>query len=113
MKKKQYRKTLLRDLVKQRIQILYTAAVISVEKGDLQYASLLGKQIYELSKTTRTRIPRRIKRSLCKKCKIPLVQGITATYRLRSQGKFSYIVIRCQYCGWIHRRPYKKGAKNE
>ncbi|MCE4620136.1 MAG: ribonuclease P Rpr2/Rpp21/SNM1 subunit [Desulfurococcales archaeon] len=109
MKKSRHRKTLLRDLVRQRIQILYQLAVEAAKRGDYEYASRLGGLIRELSSSTRTRIPRRIKRWMCKQCNIPLIPGVTATVRLRRQGKFSYLVIRCRHCGWIHRRPYKKG----
>ncbi len=102
------RKAVLRDLVRQRIQILYNKAVEAAENRQFEYSSKLGKLIKELYTSTRVKPPKKIKKWLCKNCGIPLIPGLTARVRLRTQGRFSYIVIRCLYCGWIHRRPYKK-----
>ncbi|MCE4600802.1 MAG: ribonuclease P Rpr2/Rpp21/SNM1 subunit [Desulfurococcales archaeon] len=104
-------RAVLKDLVVQRIEILYEIAVQKAKEGDWDYAARLGSLIKEMSTTTRVRPPRWIKKALCKRCNLPLIPGVTASLRLRSQGRFSYIVIRCARCGWIHRRPYKKGGQ--
>ncbi|NOZ30729.1 MAG: ribonuclease P [Crenarchaeota archaeon] len=109
-RKSKRRKRLLRDLVRQRAEILYGIARDEARRGNLEYASRLGSLIKQLSQSTGVRLPRSLKRNLCKNCSLPLIPGVTATYRLRSQGRFSYIVIKCVRCGWIHRRPYKKGV---
>ena len=101
-------KRLLRDLVAQRIRILYSIALEAARKGDHTQASRVGSLIRLLSMRTRVRIPRNIKRGLCKNCNMPLIPGVTSRVRLRSQGKFSYKVQTCINCGWIHRYPYKK-----
>ncbi|MEB3779081.1 MAG: ribonuclease P Rpr2/Rpp21/SNM1 subunit [Desulfurococcales archaeon] len=98
---------LLVDLVRQRIERIYLLAVEAAKRGEWDYSSRLGSYIKELSRATRVRMDRRIKRGLCKKCSIPLIPGVTATVRTRSQGCFAYIVIRCRTCGWIHRYPYR------
>ncbi|MCE4609215.1 MAG: ribonuclease P Rpr2/Rpp21/SNM1 subunit [Desulfurococcales archaeon] len=116
MRKRQYRRKILRiyrDLVRQRVHYLYKLAVEETEKGRLDYAASLGNYIKKLSKETGTRLPRDIKRSLCKNCGLPLIPGITSRVRLRTQGRFSYIVITCARCGWIHRYPYKAGRRND
>ncbi|MDM7275220.1 MAG: ribonuclease P Rpr2/Rpp21/SNM1 subunit [Thermoprotei archaeon] len=98
-----------RDLVKQRMSIAYRIAVDSVKKGDSEYAKKLGEYIREMSKRTRVRTPKPIKRSLCKNCNIPLIPGLTASIRVRSQSrKHRYIVVRCSACGYIHRYLYRK-----
>ncbi|MEB3806710.1 MAG: ribonuclease P Rpr2/Rpp21/SNM1 subunit [Desulfurococcales archaeon] len=106
-------RAILKDLVLQRIEILYGIAVQKAREGEWDYAARLGSLIKEMSTTTRVRPPRRIKRALCKRCNLPLIPGVTASLRLKSQGRFSYIVIRCARCGWIHRMPYKKGGRRD
>ena len=98
----------LERLVRARIRILYEAALEAARRGDLDYSARLGGLIRELSTYTRVRIPRDVKKGLCKHCSAPLIPGLTARVRLVSQGGFSYKVIRCLRCGWIHRYPYKK-----
>ena len=96
-----------RDLVTQRIRILHNLAVEEVRRGNIDYARRLMQLAKRISEATRVRIPRRIKKGMCKHCYVPLVPGLTCTVRLRSQGKFSYIVVKCSKCGWIKRYPYK------
>jgi len=98
---------LLRDLVRQRSEILYSLAVEAVRAGDVEYARMLTSLIRRLSERNRVRLPRRLKRGICKNCGAPLLPGLTARVRLRSQGGMSYRVVVCELCGWIHRYPYK------
>ncbi len=100
------------DLVRQRIDIAYRIAVDAARKGEWEYSSRLGSYIKRMSMATRVRMNRRVKRGLCKRCSIALIPGVTATVRTRSQGCFSYIIIRCRACGWIHRYPYKTRCKH-
>jgi len=93
------------------MEILYAMSVKAVKEGDIEYSRRLGRLIKELHQETRIKIPLYIKRGLCKRCNVALVPGITASIRLRSQGNFSYIVVRCLACGWIHRYPYKRTSK--
>jgi len=93
------------------MEILYKLSVNAIKEGDVEYARRLGSLIRDLHERTRVKIPLYIKRGLCKNCNAPLIPGITARVRLRSQGNFSYIVVRCLVCGWIHRYPYKVGHR--
>ncbi len=98
------------DLVRQRMTILYNLACNAARQGDLEYARRLGLLIRRLHLGTRVKPPRYIKRGLCRHCYTPLIPGLTARVRLRTQGRrFSYKVIVCKVCGWIHRYPYKSG----
>ncbi len=100
-----------RDLVLQRIRHVYSLALEEARKGNIDYSAELGQYIKKLSRESGIRLPREIKRGICKRCGVPLIPGITARVRLQTQGAFSYIVITCVRCGWIHRYPYKKGEK--
>jgi len=102
-----------RDLVRQRYEIVFKLAVESLRKGDREYARKLCTYILEMARRTRVRIPRAIKRSICKNCHTPLIPGVTAIVRLRSQSRaFAYRVVRCTECGYIHRYPYRITSKN-
>lgn len=93
------------------MNILYTISMNAARAGDIEYSKHLGELIKKLHQRTRIRIPFYIKRGLCKKCHVALIPGRTASIRLKSQGKYSYIVIRCLVCGQIHRYPYKGHEK--
>ncbi|MCE4625505.1 MAG: ribonuclease P [Desulfurococcales archaeon] len=101
------------DIVRQRQSYLLKIAEAAAKSGDLEYAARLGRYIKQLSMKTGVRLQRRIKRSLCKNCGLPLIPGVTARVRLKTQGGFSYVVITCKRCGWIHRYPYRKGRSYE
>ncbi len=95
-------------LVLERIQTLYSMAVDAARRGDVEYARMLTGLIRRLSQRNRVRPPRAVKRGICKNCGAPLLPGLTARVRLRSQGRgFAYRVITCLECGWVHRYPYK------
>jgi ribonuclease P protein subunit RPR2 len=96
----------------QRYSYLYNLAHKEARAGNIEYAAQIGKYLKELAKKAGVRLPRRIKRSLCKNCGLPLIPGVTARVRIRSQGCFSYKVVTCKRCGWIHRYPYKKVCRN-
>ena len=106
-------KRIYQDIVRQRQSHLFKIAQAAAKSGDLEYAARLGRYIKQLSMKTGVRMQRRIKRSLCKNCGLPLIPGVTATVRLRTQGGLSYVVITCKRCGWIHRYPYRKGRSYE
>lgn len=101
------RRRLLRDIVVQRVELIMDYAGSVARSGDLSYASRLGLYARSLSLATGVRPPRRLKRSACKNCGIPLIPGVTSRTRLRSQGRFSYRAVTCLNCGWILRYPYK------
>ena len=97
------------DMTLQRARRLYSIAVRSVLNGDAGYAAKLCKLAYTLFTASRCSKPRFIRKGygICAKCYVPLIPGITASYRLRGRGKLRWIVVRCLICGYIHRRPYK------
>jgi ribonuclease P protein subunit RPR2 len=65
------------------------------------------KRYVELAKRvstrTRTKIPKELKRQVCKGCGALLVPGKNATVRTE-KGKIS---VKCKECGKLHRIPFK------
>ena len=104
-------KRIVRDLALQRIRWLYKLSIDAVKRNDTELARRYVDIILSLSRKANVRLPKLIKHSVCKNCHIPLIPGITAKIRLRSDGKSSWIVIKCLKCGWIHRYPYKPRNK--
>ena len=98
-----------RSLVASEEARLYEIARFMAKKGMIKEASMVCSLIEEIARTTQVRPSRGVKRGICKRCKVPLIPGLTSRVRLRSQGGLSYIIVRCLVCGWIHRYPYKRG----
>ncbi len=100
------------DLVRQRYERVFKLAVESLRRNDRGYARELASYMLEMARRTRVRIPRSMKRSICKNCHIPLIPGLTARVRLRSQSRrFKYRVVTCLECGYIHRYPMPRHAE--
>lgn len=98
---------MLRDLALQRIKLLYRYALNEARKGNVEFARRYAYLIKRIAAKARVKVPKRIKRSICKNCQVPLIPGITSRVRLQSEGKGSRVVVTCLVCGWIHRYPYK------
>jgi ribonuclease P protein subunit RPR2 len=101
------RRSYNKDLVVQRIRILYNLAVEDTRRGDLEHARMLTSLIKRLSTRNRVRIPVNVRRGICENCGVPLIPGLTSRVRLVQDGNSSKIVMTCLLCGWIHRYPYK------
>lgn len=65
---------------------------------------------FKLIEKANIRTPRWLRRGTCKRCKVPLIPGLTSRVRLRPGRKVVNIVHTCLICGWIHRYPQKKGT---
>lgn len=100
----------VKDLAKQRIRWLYRMAYDEVRKGNYGRARRYAELIIRVAEKGRIRVPRSIKRSICRKCKVILVPGITARIRIRSEGsKGSHVTVTCTLCGWMKRYYIKAG----
>ncbi|RLG84600.1 MAG: ribonuclease P [Thermoprotei archaeon] len=82
---------------------LYKQALSRLRKGEKDLARRYIEIIIDISRRTRVKPPRYIKRGFCKKCHIPLIPGLTARVRIQSEGKGSRVVVTCLECGWIKR----------
>ncbi|MCE4606474.1 MAG: ribonuclease P [Desulfurococcales archaeon] len=107
MKRQSRRRNYNRDLIIQRMRILYDLAVEDARKGDFEHARMLTRLIKRLSMRNRVRIPLDVKRGICENCDVPLIPGLTSRIRLVNDGRSSRIVVTCLVCGWMHRYPYK------
>ncbi len=100
-------KRLLRDLAIQRMRWLYERSKEELRRGNKDLARRYIEILLSISRKSNVRVPRYIKRGICRRCNIPLIPGVSASVRIVADGKTSRIVIRCLECGWIHRYPYK------
>ena len=103
---------LIRDIAKQRITRLFTLGEMEVRQGRIELARRYGELIYRIAAKAGVRIPRAIKRRICRKCKVILVPGLTMRVRIQSEGsRGSRVVVTCLKCGWI-RRYYIKVSRS-
>ncbi len=105
------KRRIMRDIAIQRIRLLYKFALRESIRGDYDRVRRYVQIAMKISAKGRVRIPRSIKRRICKNCKIILVPGSTSVVRLRNDGKRSWIVERCLICGWIRRTTFKGGER--
>ena len=97
----------IRDIARQRIKWLYQLALEETKKEKYDAARSYTKLMFRIAEKSRIRIPRTIKRNICKQCGIPLIPGLTLNIRIRSEGKGSHIVAKCKLCGWVKRYYFK------
>jgi len=102
------RKSILRDLGFQRMKYLYRLAVEYTRCGKYEYARRYIELIIKYSHKARVKPPRYIRRGYCRRCKIPLIPGLTSRIRIQSEGKGSRVVVTCLLCGWMRRFMIKK-----
>ena len=97
----------IKDIGRQRIKWLYQLALEGTRKKKYDTARNYTKLMFKIAERSRVRIPRTIKRSICKRCGVPLIPGVTLNVRIRSEDKGSHIVAKCKLCGWIKRYYFK------
>jgi ribonuclease P protein subunit RPR2 len=94
---------LVKDIALERMEILLKLGIEAVERGDYELAKRYGELIRRISMRTRVKLPKEIKRWICKHCHIVMVPGFNARVRTRRDGKALRVVTKCLSCGWIHR----------
>lgn len=102
---------LLRDIARQRVQWLFYLATIRAKRGDIDLARRYIEIMLRVASKAKLKLPRRLKRSYCRRCYAPLIPGITLSVRIRSEGKGSRVVYKCLLCGWIRRFPVKTSGR--
>lgn len=85
------------------IERLYAAAVEAARSGEYDYARLLVSRADEIQRVMRLPKPPALRRGACRRCRVPLIPGVTARYRLRRDGRVLRLVVTCMLCGYIHR----------
>ncbi len=94
------------DIARQRIERLFLLAQ-EVAKSDLCLADRYVELALRISMRTRVRIPRELKRSVCRKCKAFLYPGITSRVRMHAR-RSPHVSVTCLNCGAVRRYLLKK-----
>ncbi len=89
------------DLARQRIGRLFTFAA-QVVKSDPHLANRYVEIALKISMRTRVRIPKELKRSICRKCNAFLYPGITSRVRIRAR-RSPHVSVTCLNCGAVRR----------
>lgn len=105
------RRSLLRDIARERINILFGMATEKTRNGDFELARRYIEIAIKIASKAGIKLPKKYKRSYCRKCYVPLVPGYTLTIRVRNAGKHTRITYRCHICGWIRRFVVKKSKR--
>jgi len=97
------------------MRILFRLGIEAAKRGEYELVKRYGKLIKLLAMRNRVRVPRGIRRWICKNCNAIMVPGLTARVRTRREGKTLRIVTTCLVCGWIHRYEFikKRRVKHE
>lgn len=96
----------LRDLAWQRIRILLRLADNTI-RSDEALARRYVELAFRIAAKARLRLPRSLKRRYCRRCKIPLVPGLTARVRIKG-GEDGRLIVTCLRCGYVRRYPLRK-----
>ncbi|MDI9608848.1 MAG: ribonuclease P [Candidatus Verstraetearchaeota archaeon] len=99
-------RTHVRDLARQRIERLFSLANQAV-KSDPRLANRYVSIALKISMRTRVRIPRELKRTVCRKCKAFLYPGITSRVRVRTR-RSPHVSVTCLNCGTVRRYLLKR-----
>lgn len=95
-------KNLLQSVANQRMWRLFELAEKEFKEHP-ERSERYVQLIRNISMRNRVRVPREIKRRICKHCYAFLVPGVNARYRLKG----GYILVSCECCGKEMRYPYK------
>ncbi|MCW4050032.1 MAG: ribonuclease P [Candidatus Bathyarchaeota archaeon] len=94
-----------RNIANQRIRILYKLAQQTYPRDpglSRRYTHLLMR----IAQRTRTKLPRSIRRGICRNCKTILIPGLNSRTRIR-QRREPHVTITCTDCGHITRIPLR------
>ena len=91
-------------MARERVSILLKLAD-EVLKMDEALARRYVELAFRISAKARLRLPRRVKRRYCRRCKTPLVPGFTARVRVKKGCGGRRLVVTCLRCGFIRRYP--------
>ncbi|MGD0728498.1 MAG: RNAase P [Candidatus Micrarchaeaceae archaeon] len=84
----------VKRIANERIIILYNLAK---EETDPKLSKRYVKILKQIGRHYKIKLPKQIKRALCKKCNSVLIPGKSMTVRLASSKR--YLVYKCTECG--------------
>lgn len=96
----------LRDLARQRVRILLELAD-KVIRRDEELARRYVELAFRVAAKARLRLPRGVKRKYCRRCKTPLVLGLTCRVRVKRGCGGLRTIVTCLRCGFVRRYPLK------
>lgn len=99
------------DLARQRVSMLFRLAAEAAESGEYEWSRRYAALALRLAEAVRLRMPRLMKRRICKNCGVVLIPGVTARVRTRNRGRHLRISITCLVCGYIHRLEFRRVGK--
>ncbi|MEM4717182.1 MAG: ribonuclease P [Desulfurococcaceae archaeon] len=105
------RRVLLRDIARERINILFSMAIEKTRNGDFELARRYVEIAIRVASKAGVKLPKKYKRSYCRKCYVPLIPGYTLTIRVKNVGKHTRVTYRCLKCGWVRRFVVKKSKR--
>lgn len=93
--------------ISHRINFIYQAAHTALTCGKSQAEAnqvcrMYVRSLRKIAKKLVLRLDPNIKRSLCKKCDLLLLPGLTSTIRLGSKRQ-KHVIIKCRDCGAVKR----------
>lgn len=95
-------------VAKERIKILFEKAEEGFER-DPSMSHRWVKMAKKIAMRYNIRLPREMKRRVCKKCLRFLVPGTNS--RVRTNAKQLAVIVTCMECGNVMRFPYRKEKK--
>jgi len=102
---------LLKDLAIQRARYLYELAISEARRGRLWLARRYVELAIKYGHKARVKLPKYIRRGYCRRCKVPLIPGLTSRVRIQSEGRGSRVVVTCLVCGWRRRYMIKASKR--
>jgi ribonuclease P protein subunit RPR2 len=94
-----------RDTARQRIRILYKQAT-HVYPEDPELSRRYTRLLKRIAERTRTRLPKYVRRGICRNCDTVLIQGVNSHTRIR-QRREPHVAVTCHTCGHVHRIPLR------
>jgi len=94
-----------KNIAKQRIRILYNQAK-QTYPTDPELSRRYTRLIKRISERTRTRLPKDVRRGICRNCDTVLIQGFNSHTRIR-QRREPHVATTCHTCGHVHRIPLR------
>ena len=103
------KRPLVREAAADRIETLYSLAFNMARSGELDLARRYLTLARKIGMRYTVRIPTRLKRSTCKRCRLPMIPDLTSRIRIRDGRR----IVTCLECGQVMRYPFKGGGEAE
>ena len=103
------KRPLVREAAADRIETLYSLAFNMAGAGELDLARRYLILARKIGMRYTVRIPTRLKRSICKRCRSPMIPDLTSRIRIRDGRR----IVTCLECGQVMRYPFKGRRESE